>query len=128
MDFGEWQGHTAAEVEERYPELYRDWRDTPEQVRMPGGESLDDVTSRVMPFLEDAVVGCGEGKMVIVSHRVVLKVLICHLMRLTNTSFWNFKLDTAGITRFRIEGGRPVLTSFNDTAHLGGLGASSSDF
>ncbi|MCJ7604869.1 MAG: histidine phosphatase family protein [Dehalococcoidales bacterium] len=128
MDFGEWQGRTVAEVNKYYPELYRDWRDTPEQVRITGGESLDDVTSRVIPFLEDAVVRCGEGKMVIVSHRVVLKVLICHLMRLNNTSFWNFKLDTAGITRFRIEGGRAVLTSFNDTAHLDGLGASLSDF
>lgn len=128
MDFGEWQGLTSVEVREKYPEHYRNWQDAPGNVRIPGGESLGDVTDRVTPFLEDAVARAAEKKMVIVSHRVVLKVIVCHRLGLTNASFWNFKLDTAGITRFRVEGGRTVLTGFNDTAHLGGLGASSSDF
>jgi broad specificity phosphatase PhoE len=118
IDFGEWQGLSSREVRERYPELYQDWRDTPEQVRMPAGESLEDVRSRAMPFLEDAVTRCGEGKIVLVSHRVVNKVLICALLRLDNSSFWNIKLDTGGISRFVFDGGRVVLTSHNDTSYL----------
>jgi broad specificity phosphatase PhoE len=118
MDFGAWQGLTEKEVSQKYPELYQDWLDTPEQVRLPGGETLADVRGRAMPFVEDAVLRCGNGKMVLVSHRVVNKVLICALLGLDNSSFWNIKLDTGGITRFICEGDRVVLTSHNDTCYL----------
>lgn len=116
---GAWQGLTKQEVIEEYPELYRGWVDNPDQVRLPGGESLADVRSRVMPFIEDTVLRSGEGKVVLVSHRAVSKVLICALLGLANSSFWNIKLDTGGITRFIWEGDRIVLTSHNDTCYLG---------
>lgn len=118
IDFGEWQGLSLREVEEKYPELYRDWRDTPEQVRVPGGESLEDVRRRAVPFVEDAVMRCGEGKIAFISHRVVNKVLICMLLGLGNAHFWNVRLDTGGITRFICGDGRVVLTGHNDTSYL----------
>jgi alpha-ribazole phosphatase len=118
IDCGTWQGLTVAEVKEKYPELYQDWLDTPEQVRLGGGESLEDVRRRVVPFTQDAVMRCGEGKIVLVSHRVVHKVLICALLGLGNGSFWSFKLDTGGITRFNYDGDRVVLTAHNDTGYL----------
>ncbi|MCK4274558.1 MAG: histidine phosphatase family protein [Dehalococcoidales bacterium] len=129
FDYGEWQGLSHREVKEKYPELYQDWRDTPEQVRIPGGESLEEVRSRVMPFVEDAVMRCGEGKIVFVSHRVVNKVLICNLLGLGNAHFWNIRLDTGGITRFNCGDGRVVLASHNDTSYLKSVeGIPSSDF
>ena len=121
IDCGEWQGLSLREVKERYQELYQDWLDTPEQVKIPGGESLEDVKSRVVPFVQDAVMRCGEGKIVLVSHRAVNKVLICALLRLDNSSFWNFKLDTGGITRFNYDGDRIVLLTHNDTSFLKSL-------
>jgi broad specificity phosphatase PhoE len=77
IDFGEWQGLSLEEVKDRYGEIYRDWIDTPEQVRIPGGECLEEVRARAMSFVEDAVMRCGEGRIVLVSHRVVCKVLVC---------------------------------------------------
>lgn len=118
FDYGEWQGLSLREVRERYPELYQDWADLPEQVRIPGGESLEDVRNRAMPFVEDAVLRCGQGRLALVSHRVVNKVLICALLGLDNSHFWNIKLDTGGITRFSYEGGRFILTRHNDTSYL----------
>ena len=118
FDYGEWQGLSQREVKEKYPELYQDWLDTPEQVGIPGGESLEDVRSRAMPFVEDAVMRCGEGRIVFVSHRVVNKVLICALLGLGNAHFWNVRLDTCGISRFNCGDGRVVLTSHNDTSYL----------
>jgi broad specificity phosphatase PhoE len=118
IDYGEWQGLSLDKVKERYPELYQDWLDTPEQVRFPGGESLAEVRGRAMPFVEDAVMRCGEGKIMVVSHRVVHKVLIGALLGLDNASFWNFRLDTGGITRFEFNDDRAVLVSHNDTSYL----------
>jgi broad specificity phosphatase PhoE len=118
FDYGEWQGLTSAEVKQKYPELYQDWLDTPEQVRIPGGESLQNVLDRALPFVQDAVTRCREGKMALVSHRVVLKVIICALLCLDNAQFWNIKLDNGAITRFTFDGKRVVLTSHNETSHL----------
>jgi broad specificity phosphatase PhoE len=118
LDFGEWQGLTLKEAREGDPELYQDWLDTPEQVRLPGGETLEEVRRRAMPFVEDAVMRCGEGAIVLVSHRVVHKVVICALLGLDNASFWNFRLDTGGITRFEFNGDRVVLVGHNDTSYL----------
>jgi len=121
IDCGEWQGLSVSEVKERYTELYQDWLDTPEQVRLPGGESLEDVRRRALPFVQDTVMHCGEGKIVLVSHRVVSKVLICALLGLDNSLFWSFKLDTGGITRFEFNRDKAVLICHNDTSFLNSL-------
>jgi broad specificity phosphatase PhoE len=116
--FGDWQGLSRSQVTAQYPELYRDWLDTPEQVKIPGGESLEDVRSRAVPFIEDAVMRCDEGRIVFVSHRVVHKVLVCSLLGLDLSHFWNIRMDTCGITRFNCGDGRLVLTSHNETSFL----------
>jgi broad specificity phosphatase PhoE len=118
FDYGEWQGLSRQEVIERYPRLYQDWTDLPERVTIPGGESLEDVRNRAVPFIEDTVLRCGQERIALVSHRVVNKVLICALLGLDNSHFWNIKLDTGGITRFSYEGGRLILTRHNDTSYL----------
>lgn len=124
FSYGEWEGRPLEEVKARWEELYRDWVDTPEQVRMPGGESLNDVKERVMPFVGEAVTQCGEGgKIALVSHRVVLKVIICALLGLSNAHFPNVKMDTAAVTRFEYDGQRIILTCLNDTSHLRALPA-----
>jgi broad specificity phosphatase PhoE len=128
INYGEWQGLGDGEVREKYPELHRGWLETPEQVRIPGGETLEEVRGRALPFLREAVAGCGDGKLTIVSHRVVNKVLICALLGLENSSFWNIKVDTGGITRFVFDGDRAILTVHNDTSYQGRTGAPPRDF
>ena len=118
FDFGEWQGLTLEEVKEKDEILYQDWLDTPEQVRIPGGETLENVLSRAMPFVVDAVMKCKEGKVALVSHRVVLKVLICALLGLDNAHFWAIKMDNGAITRFVYDGDHAVLTEHNNTSYL----------
>jgi len=70
-----------------------------------------------------------EGSVVLVSHRVVNKVLICALLGLDNSHFWNVRQDTCGITIFTYENGRFILTRHNDTSFLRRLSkAALSDF
>jgi broad specificity phosphatase PhoE len=118
FDYGEWQGLSHQEVRKRYKALYADWVSRPEQVRMPDGESLEDVRKRAMAVVDNVVESCDEGRVVLVSHRVVNKVLICALLGLDNSHFWNVKLDTCGISNFSYEGGRFILTKHNDTSYL----------
>jgi phosphoserine phosphatase len=118
IDCGEWEGLSVAEVEDRYGDVYQDWLDTPEQVRLPGGESLEDVRGRALPFVQDAITRVGEGKIALVSHRAVLKVLTAALLTLDNSAFWNFKIDNGSVTRFHFDGNKAVLVVHNDTSFL----------
>jgi len=117
LDFGEWQGLPNQEVNDKYGELYAAWLNSPEQVTMPGGESLNDVRKRAMAVV-DEVAGKHRGTVVLASHRVVNKVLICALLGLDNSHFWNIRQDTCGITTFTYENGRYILVEHNNTSYL----------
>ena len=117
LDYGKWEGIPNREVVENNKELYKKWTDHPEQVIMPEGESLDDVKIRAMAVVNN-IIDRYAGAVIIASHRVVNKVLICALLGLDNSHFWNIKQDTCGITRFTYKKGRFILTSHNDTHYL----------
>jgi len=117
FDYGEWQSLPEQEAKRRYPTLHNEWYNNPHKVKMPGGESLEDVRRRAIKVVSD-VLASYQGSVVLVSHRVVNKVLICYLLGLDNSSFWNIKQDVGGITIFDYADERFVLTKHNDTAHL----------
>jgi len=117
FDYGVWEGKTHSEVRAGYRELYEQWAREPHRVRMPGGESLDEVRDRAMGVIATVVSAHG-GTVVLVSHRVVCKVLVCAMLGLDNSRFWNIRQDLAGITVFDHDGGRFTLVKHNDTSHL----------
>jgi probable phosphoglycerate mutase len=84
---------------------------------MPGGKSLEDVRGRAVEVVAGILVK-HQGNVLLVSHRVAIKVLVCHLMGLDNSHFWNIRQDGCGITAFDYTDGRFVLTRHNDTSHL----------
>jgi len=121
FDFGKWQGLPYQEVKEKYRELYIKWIEYPDKVKMPAGESLDDVRKRATGVIDEVIAKKYEGAVVLVAHRVVNKVLICALLGLDNSHFWNIRQDTAGITTVTYENGRFTLTEHNNTSYLKAL-------
>jgi len=117
FDYGEWQGLSHQEVQNRYKKLYAEWMNRPDTTRMPDGESLNDVRKRAVSLVNN-IIATGEGTVALVSHRVVNKVLICALLGLDNSHFWNIKQDTGGITTFVYDKGRFTLTEHNNTSFL----------
>jgi broad specificity phosphatase PhoE len=117
FDYGEWQSLPENEAERLYPTLHNGWQSNPHKVKMPGGESLEDVKKRSIKVVDD-ILSEYQGNVVLVSHRVVNKVLMCSLLGLDNSHFWNIKQDVGGITIFNYVDGRFVLTRHNDTSYL----------
>jgi alpha-ribazole phosphatase len=117
FNFGRWQGLSHQEVKEQYGELYTNWLNHPEQVRIPGGETLEDVRTRIIRF-RNKVIENHRGTIVSVGHRVVNKVLICALLGLDNSHFWKIRQDTGGISIFACQNEQYILTRHNDTSFL----------
>ena len=118
MDFGEWQGLSLQEVKGRFNELFAAWVSDPHRVRMPSGENLDDVCQRALAVVNQMVDKHEGTVVVLVSHRVVNKVLICALLGLDNSHFWDVRLDICGMTTFELTDGRFVLAEHNNTSFL----------
>jgi len=117
FDYGEWQSLPEQEVKRLYPALLNEWHSNPQRVKMPEGESLEDVRRRAIDVV-DGILARYHGNVLLVSHRVVIKVLVCHLLGLDNSHFWNIRQDVCGITVFDCMDGRFILISHNDTSHL----------
>ena len=117
LSYGKWEGMSEEEVKGSYGALYREWQINPQKVKIPGGEGLADVRGRALKVIDEAV-SRYEGSVLLVSHRVVNKVLICALLGLDDSHFWNVKMDVGGITTFEYNDGRFTLIKHNDTSYL----------
>ena len=117
FDYGEWQGISHDTVKDRYRALYEKWLTKPHLVKITKGESLNDVKKRAVSLVNQ-VTSRHQGIVALVSHRVILKVIICTLLGLDNSHFWNMKVDTCGITTFIYKGESFILEKHNDTSFL----------
>ncbi len=119
IDHGAWNGMLKAKVAERYGAILEQWRTSPSQVLMPGGESLDDVSRRTNVVMDRVLANQTQGTVVICTHDAVLRVIIAASLGLSFDRIWAIGLESASITTLQVEDGRPYLTCLNDTCHLG---------
>jgi broad specificity phosphatase PhoE len=122
LNFGDWEGLSLSTVKRQFPDLYHQWLQRPQQVIFPGGEGLDAVRFRAMEAVEDIIKRHPFETVAMVSHRVVLKVLICSLLGLDNSHFWNIAQDTTAINCFQHRDGTWICNFLNDTCHVKGVG------
>ncbi len=118
MSFGNWEGRPHKEIREKDSKTYRQWVEEPHLVRLPGGEGLDDVRARTMAALEDVIRDHSGKTLVFVSHRVICKVLICAILGLDNSHFWQITQDTTAINLIQYRKGKYILSLMNETCHL----------
>jgi len=117
FDFGKWQGLTIEEIQKQFPEFYEIWLKDPHMVKIPDGENLALVRSRVSKLLSKLIRNDG-GNIAIVSHRVILKVLICTALSLDDSYFWRIKQDVGAISILDYKDKEYSLSLLNDTCHL----------
>jgi phosphoserine phosphatase len=118
MDFGEWQGLALEEVKNKYPALYRTWREQPQDILFPNGESLVQVRTRCWEGLQRVARENLEKITLIVTHRVITKVLICAVLDLDNSHFWQIQQDTTAVNCIDYHNGNFYASLINDTCHL----------
>jgi len=117
FNFGKWQGLTIEEVEKKFPELYESWLRSPHMIKIPDGEDLGLIRKRVSKVL-NKLIEYNENNIVIVSHRVILKILICAVLSLDNSYFWRIIQDVGAISILDNKDGQFSLSLLNDICHL----------
>lgn len=126
---GEWDGLLPADIEERWPELWRRYS-TGEDVSRPGGERWADVQARVVAALEEDSAGRSDGDHVVLSTHSgpALGIMFWALgIELKNVyggpigPVYNGSLTTLEMPSRRLMG-------VNDVGHLGELHAATAPF
>jgi len=119
MHFGSWQGLTEAQVQERYAPMLRKWKESPAKFRAPGGESTKKAWKRVNSQLREVLFTHGTGTVVIVSHRVPLKMMTAYLLKQKRDTINQIRHDPCAISVFRVhDRGKYEPVKLNDSSHL----------
>lgn len=120
---GAWEGKLAAEVEGEDGPRLRAWRQAPDTVQMPGGESLQQVLDRAWPAFVSACAGLrAEDTLLLVAHDAVNRVLLARILGLPLGRIWSFRQAPATLNL--LEGPDPTrleVVRLNDASHVADL-------
>jgi len=118
MCFGEWEGQSLKDVQEKDGQRFQQWKNEPHLVKIPGGETLDEVRDRAMAVLEKTIKSHSGKTLLFVSHRVVNKVILCSILGLDNSHFWQIGQESTAINLIQHREGKYVLSLLNEACHL----------
>lgn len=121
MHFGSWEGLTRAEVLARSTQdqlLLANWERDPAVVP-PGGESMAIVQARVSAVIEHLAQRHPGRTIVLVSHVVVIKALLCLALGAPLSSAFHIFLDPASISVLDWRQDHSLVRLLNSHTHLG---------
>ena len=115
--YGEWEGLRHDDVKAKSPEAYAYWSADVASRGTPGGETAFQVAARATPVLER--VRAYEGRVLIVSHKATIRILVCALLGMDVRLFRDRLSHGVGaVTKFEIKSYGAQLIQLADTSHL----------
>ena len=125
ISHGLWEGKLEKEIKEQWPDLLKNWHEKPEQVIMPEGETIKEVSERsLMAWEEICLAQKNKDLTLLVAHDAVNKTLICNILGIDFSNIWMIKQGNGGITIIDIFDDPKkdnVISALNITTHLGGI-------
>lgn len=116
--FGDWEGATFGEVQQRWPHELAAWLGSP-AAAPPGGESLDEVTRRVEEARVDLIDRYPGHTVLVVSHVTPIKTLVRLALGAPAASLFRMEVRPTGVTALDwYPDGNASLRYLNDTSHL----------
>ena len=116
--FGEWQGLSLVEIEERWPEQFEAWRSDALRHRPPGGETIEDLQARCMASLAEELPCYPRKRIAVVSHGGPIRAMVCGLLELPLSVYPRLRVENTAVTRILFSPRGTVLAGFNDVSHL----------
>lgn len=120
-NYGVCEGLTFSEIGKQYPDIARQCINFTPELSFPEGEAFLKFADRVIGFL-DRVKDLGrQDSVLVVSHNGPIKVLICHLLGISQEHWWQVRVDPASLSIVDITPRGGMLARLNDVAHLADL-------
>jgi len=114
LDYGDWEAKPVKDVPAA---TWADWR-ADLDFRPPGGETLNELGSRVRAGLEELAADAVHNDIVIVSHVSPIKAAVAWALGTDDSTTWRLFLGQASICRIATTLDSARLIEFNMTEHL----------
>jgi probable phosphoglycerate mutase len=116
--FGEWDGHTFAEVRERWPVELEEWLASTD-VAPPGGESFAACRDRVSAARTRVIERCAGERVLVVAHVTPIKLLVSEAVGAPLESVYRMELPPCSLSTLAwFPDGNASMFSFAEAAHL----------
>jgi broad specificity phosphatase PhoE len=117
-DFGDWEGFTLEEIQQRWPAAAAAWQHNPEQAP-PGGESFADTSCRVNRACDRLLRDHSGQTVLVVSHISPIKILLCRALGVPLGTIYRLYLGSACINKIQWHGREfAAVHCINDTSHI----------
>ncbi|MBL7048688.1 MAG: histidine phosphatase family protein [Nitrospira sp.] len=112
--FGEWEGMTFEEIEEKWPEAFRAWADNPLEFSPLKGESTLDVKTRALSIFTKIIARHKDENIAIVAHGGINRVMLCEFLGVPLQNIFRIEQDFAALNEIEIWD-YPVIKTLNRT-------------
>ena len=121
IDYGEWQGLTRDQAQERWPDETELWFRTPHIAAIPGGETLAALLSRTSAALRDILWRHPDQTVVLVGHDSVNRLLLLFALEAPLSRYWHLRQEPCAVNELFFDNDSFIIGSINQTQHLSGL-------
>lgn len=118
LNLGDWQGKTPQQVQETWPEDFATWLNHPEDIRFPGGETLDELRARTREAIRVLGERHPDETIVVVAHTDVNRAILLNVLNWPTNRIWQLGQDNCAINIIYMEDGQAKIISMNITEHL----------
>ena len=118
MDFGDWEGSTFAEVEQRHSADLAAWKSSADVAPTGSTETFTDLLQRITSAARRIAAAHPDTGVLAITHVTPIKAFVAGALNAPALAFFTMELSPAALTRITYTGSEPMLRTFNDTSHL----------
>ncbi len=111
VDFGDWTERTLAELEPL--EAWKQWNQFRSTLRIPNGETMPEVQTRMMRAIERLFREFPSGRLALVSHGDPIRTVIAHCLGLPLDFLMRFEISPASVSIVEINTWGPRVQCIN---------------
>lgn len=116
---GEWEGINKKIIEEKWPEIYKTWIETPADTKFPKGEAFLETQERILNWWNN-MVSKNEDTLV-VTHDNIIRIIVANVLGLPLNNIWKFELNPAAVTIIETDENTYHLLALDKKKHLQNL-------
>jgi phosphoserine phosphatase len=124
IDYGTWTFKTFDHAEYNDPSLFAAWLATPQLVRFPNGESLQDLAARSANALRFVLARHPDDTIVLVGHDSVNRALLLQFLDLPLSAYRRVAQSPCCLNEVDIAGDKVCVVRLNETQHLDAIATS----
>jgi phosphoserine phosphatase len=118
IDYGTWTFKTFDEARAQNPGLFAAWFATPQLVRFPDGESLEELVARAANALRMVLAQHAGQTVVLVGHDSVNRALLLGLLDQPLSAYWRVAQEPCCLNEIDVDRGTICVRRVNETRHL----------